>query len=100
MRETTLILRLDILSSLSDLAPSIGWLNFLDKSVTKKGNDRVKAWLLIAAYKELISERPSFELCEASENLRRPISCAKIDSGSIGDIYFCIRPLHLVEICL
>ena len=52
-----------------------------------------KARLLIAAYKELISERPSFELRGASEKLHRPISCAKFDSGTIGDIFSNIRNL-------
>ena len=53
----------------------------------------IKARLLIAAYKELISERPSFELSGASKKTCRPISCVKIHSESIADIFFDIRNL-------
>ena len=52
-----------------------------------------KGRILIAAYKELPSEERISELREASEKFRRPISCAKNDSGAIGDIIFRIRPL-------
>ena len=52
-----------------------------------------KARIPTAANKELISERPSFELRGASEKLHRPISYAKFDSGSIGDFF-----LHLTTL--
>ena len=60
----------------------------------------LKARLPSAAYSDLSSEECISELREAAEKFHRPISCAKIDSGAIGDIIFHIWSLQLLEICL
>ena len=58
----------------------------------------LKARNPIAANKELPSDGRSFELRGASKKICRPISCVKIHSESIADIFFDIRPLQVVEI--
>ena len=72
--------------------------NFFGGGSGTDWRESFKARIPVAAYKELISEQPSFELSGASKKNCRPISCVKIHSESIADIFFDIRPLQVVEI--